>query len=192
MTVSTAQIESEKQVIGQIAPISKEDFFREYSDREDGYKYEWNNGIVEKTESMKKDQLYLQDVLLRALIKTHFFSEGGTLTSEGDMDTSPKQLRRPDMAIYTREQLYGLKKGEHHVPCWVAEVISENDQINKLDDKIVEYFKAGVQIVWVIKPHSKQVQVYSDIDKSIICMGKTICSGAPAIEGFEIAAEDLF
>ena len=44
--------------------VSKARFLREYADREDGYKYEWNNGIIEKTESMNQQQAEIYFVLL--------------------------------------------------------------------------------------------------------------------------------
>ena len=192
MTATTAHLKEAKKETGQLSPISKEDFLREYSDMEDGFKYEWNNGIIEKTLSMKQDQLIIQSILLRIFINTRLFMEGGLLTSEGNMDTTPTQLRKPDLAIYTGDQLKTMTTGENQVALWVAEVVSDNDNANKINDKIEEYFNAGVQVVWIIYPHSKQVNVYTAIDKSTICRGKTVCSGAPAIGGFEIAAEELF
>ena len=192
MTATTAHFGKGTKEIGQVAPISKEDFLREYSDMEDGYKYEWNNGAVEKTTAMDQYQFFIQNILFRLFIKTKMFQRGGLLTSEGNMDTSPTQMRRPDLAAYTKEQLENMKKGENQIAPWVAEVISTNDNINKVNGKLEEYFNAGVQVVWHIFPDSKQVYVYTAIDKVTICRGKTICSGAPAIEGFELSADDLF
>lgn len=192
MTVSTTHIESEKQVVGQQAPISKEDFLREYSDKEDGCKYEWNNGLIEKTTAMNQYQSQIFFILNRIFYSTKAFSDGGGIICETNMDTSSSQLRRPDIAFYSAEQIAQFSTGENQVATWVAEVISDNDNINKVNGKLAEYFKAGVEVVWHIFPVSKQVHVYTAVDKVTICMGETVCSGAPAIEGFEIPAEDLF
>lgn len=43
--------------------ISLEDFLRLYSDMEDGYKYEYNKGIIEKTKSMDQEQGFIQKIL---------------------------------------------------------------------------------------------------------------------------------
>ena len=72
---------------------------------------------------MKQDQLIIQSILLRIFINTSIFAEGGLLTSEGDMDTTPQQLRKPDLAIYTGQQLQAMKGGENQVAPWVAEIV---------------------------------------------------------------------
>ncbi len=172
--------------------ISKEEFLRRYSDKEDGYKYEWNNGFVEKTTSMNQLQQVLQDILLRLFVNTETFREGGIFTSEGDMDTSPEQMCRPDIAIYTAAQKPLMRIGINQVAPWVAEVISPTDNADKINTKLIEYFEAGVQVVWHIFPASKQVYVYTSPDDVTICRGKTVCSGAPALPDFQISAADLF
>ena len=172
--------------------ISKEQFLRDYSNREDGYKYEWNDGIIEKTKAMNQQQATIQAILLRYFIKTKTFIGGGFFTAETDMDTSPSQMRRPDLAIYTGEQLKRMKSGEKQVAPWVAEVISPTDKVDDVNAKLDEYFRAGVQVVWHIFPHSQKVDVYTSPEQVTICRGKTMCSGAPAMPDFEMAAEELF
>ena len=108
------------------------------------------------------------------------------------MRTSETQLRKPDLAIFLSSQISKLKKESTEIAPWVAEVISESDNINRVNLKVDEYFNAGVQVVWHIFPASKQVYVFTAADKVTICRGKTVCSGLPAISDFEITAEDLF
>jgi Uma2 family endonuclease len=172
--------------------VSKAHFLREYADREDGYKYEWNDGMVEKTQSMNQQQAIIQAVIMRYFVQTQVFKNGGLFTSETNMDTSPVQLRKPDLAIYTNEQLLLMKQGQNQIAPWVAEVISSSDNINHVNQKLDEYFQAGVQVVWHIFPDSKQVYVYISPEQVTICRGKTICSAAPALGDLEIAAEELF
>lgn len=193
MSAITAQAEP-KMKSGKRAStkISLEDFLRNYSDMEDGYKYEWNNGIIEKTNAMDQTQFSIQDALFRKFIHTETFKKGGLLTSEGDMRTLKKQLRRPDLAIYTGEQLAKMKKKENQIAPWVGEVISENDQINPVKNKVKEYFKAGVKVVWLIFPKFKEVEVYTSPVDVKICRGKTKISAAPAIPDFELTVNELF
>jgi len=172
--------------------ISKEQFLRDYSDKEDGYKYEWNNGIVEKTKAMNQQQSKLFFLLSRLFLQTAAFKNGGGLISETDMDTTEVQLRRPDIAFYSGEQISRMKPGENQVAPWLAEVISPTDNADKINEKLEEYFRAGVQVVWHIFPASKKVDVYTSLDDVTICRGKTVCSGAPAIPDFEIKAGELF
>ncbi len=172
--------------------ITKEHFLQRYANREDGLKYEWNDGTIEKTKAINQLQATIQGVILRFFIKTKTFQDGGLYTPETDMDTSPIQLRRPDVAIYTSEQVTKMKAGDNQVAPWVAEIISPTDRADAINGKLYEYFKAGVKVVWHIYPQSKKVDVFTSPEKVTICIGKTICSGAPAIPDLQIPAEDLF
>lgn len=172
--------------------VSKAHFLREYADREDGYKYEWNDGVVEKTQAMNQQQAEIYFILLAHFQKTAAAQAGGGLITETDMYTSTVQLRRPDIAFYSGAQRKLMKKGENQISSWVVEIISTNDQVNLINQKLDEYFQAGVQVVWHIFPDSKQVYVYTSPEQVTICRGKTICSAAPALEDLEIGAEELF
>jgi Uma2 family endonuclease len=172
--------------------VSLQTFLQRYSNIEDGYKYEFNNGVIEKTKTMDQEQTTLFAKLLRMYISTKSFQEGGTITSETNMNTTDLQLRKPDIAIYSAEQLSLMKNGQNQVAEWVAEVISETDQINHVNKKLEEYFQAGVKVVWHIFPNIETVYVYTATDKVAICKGEKICSGAPAVSDFQISAAQLF
>ncbi len=172
--------------------ITKQHFLRHYSNKEDGYKYEFNQGLIEKTETMNQRQSKFFILLLDLFLKTKAYKNGGRLVMETDMDTSPEQLRRPDIAFYNSEQLPKMWAGENQVAPWVCEVISPTDRAEDVNAKLMEYFKAGVKVVWHIFPHAQKVDVYTSPEKITICMGKTICSGAPALADFEMKAEELF
>ena len=172
-------------------PTTLEGFLR-WQQPENGYKYEWNNGIVEKTKAMNQQQSKLFFLLSRLFLQTAAFKNGGGLISETDMDTTEVQLRRPDIAFYSGEQISRMKPGENQVAPWLAEVISPTDNADKINEKLEEYFRAGVQVVWHIFPTSKKVDVFTSPDDVTICRGKTVCSGAPALPDFQIPAEALF
>ncbi len=172
--------------------ISLDDFLRLYSDMEDGFKYEWNNGKIEKTASINQTQISIFKILSRLFSKTKVFEQEGIFISETDMKTSRHQLRRPDLAIYLSEQEEKMINGENQVAPWVGEVISPSDNINRVNKKVREYFAAGVKVVWHIFPELDEVYVYTAPDEVTICRGKRICSGKPALNGFEISAETIF
>lgn len=172
--------------------VSKARFLREYADREDGYKYEWNNGVIEKYEGMNQEQSKFYYLLLGLFLNTAGAKIGGMLIAETDMGTSTEQIRRPDIAYYTKEQLPLMWSGQNQVAPWVVEVILTNDQANSINKKLDEYFLAGVQVVWHIYPESKQVHVFTSPEQVNIRRGKTVCSAAPALGDLEISAEVLF
>jgi Uma2 family endonuclease len=170
--------------------ITLEQFRRRYSDREDGYKYEFNNGVIEKSPSqMKVKQFHIVDNLAEAFRKTSAFQQGGRLATEIEQLTSPTQLRRPDLAYLTRAK---IQHDDESVSEFVIEILSPTDNILKVNRKLREYFKAGVKVVWQIMPESQEVYVYTSPTKVTICEGDTPCSAAPVVPDFEIAAKDIF
>lgn len=171
---------------------SLEDFLRLYSDMEDGFKYEWNNGKIEKTNKMNQVQISILNILMRLFTKTESYKLGGTFAPEMDMQTSQTQFRRPDLAIYSAIQEKKMINGENQIAFWVGEIISPTDNINRVNKKVHEYFAAGVQVVWHIFPELDEVYVYTAPDEVTICREKRICSAKPALEDFEISAESIF
>jgi Uma2 family endonuclease len=172
--------------------VSLPQFLKRYAKTEDGYKYEWNNGLIEKTKTRNQDQAYIEDNLLRRFVKTTLYTEGGCIFFEKDVKTSSTQLRRPDASIFTAAQRKVMSNANMQTPIWVAEIISETDNINRVNKKLEEYFKAGVQVVWHIFPEIETVYVYTASDKVEICKNQKICGGVPALVGFELTAAQLF
>jgi Uma2 family endonuclease len=193
MSTSIATIEPKpKAPLRQPRRVSKARFLKEYADREDGYKYEWNDGVIEKYQGMNQQQAEIYFLLMAYFQKTEASKTGGGLITETDMLTTPNQLRRPDISFYTGEQRRLMKLGENQIAPWVAEVISPSDNANKINSKLDEYFLAGVQVVWHIFPESKQVYVYTSPESVTICRGQTVCSAAPALPDLTISADALF
>ncbi len=171
-------------------PLTLEQFRRRYSNREDAYKYEFNNGVIEKSPSQTKvEQFHIVDNLTEAFRKTSAFQHGARLATEIEQLTSAVQLRRPDLAYLTRAK---IQQDDESVSDFVVEIISPTDSYLKVSKKLREYFKAGVKVVWQIVPEEQTVYVYTSPTKVTICEGDTVCSAAPVVSDFTIAAKDIF
>lgn len=157
----------------------------------DGFKYEWNDGELIKFTGMNKTQLYIYGLLARHFSRKGYY-ENGVLVAEQEVMLSGIQMRRPDIAYFTLEQEKNTKKGIDEIPEFVVEVISGNDNINKVEEKIIEYYKAGVKIIWLIMAESKTVHVYTSKKNVTICYDDDICSAKPVLEDFEISVNDIF
>lgn len=179
----------------QQKPVEKltwEAFQEKYLILEDGYKYEWVNGGVVKTEkSMNKKQFHIQKNLNKFFAKLDIQTAvGGDLIVEGDTFFDGNH-RRPDIAYYTDEQIEKAKKDEDVVPQFVIEVISSYDQINLVHKKMQDYRAAKVPVVWHIFPLFKEVHVYQGLTMKI-CKGEDICTAEAAVKGFSMTVNDIF
>lgn len=157
---------------------------------EDGHKYEWNDGELIKFTGMNKKQIRIYDILNTLFIKKGYW-ETGTFVAEYDVQLSGIQMRRPDIAYLSKDQLAQAAKGEDPIPGFMVEIISENDNINKVEEKINEYYKAGAQVVWLVLPENKSVHVYTSRRDVKICLENDICSAAPLLPEFEIGVNAL-
>ncbi len=157
----------------------------------DGFKYEWNDGEPLKFTGMDKRQVYIFATLSKLFFKKGLV-EKGTLVSEYDTMLSGIQMRRPDIAYLSDQQVENTKKGEDEIPEFVIEIISGNDNINIVEKKIIEYYKAGVSVVWLILPEEKTVHIYTSRKQVQICTDDDICSAKPVLPDFEISVNDIF
>ena len=157
----------------------------------DGFRYEWNDGEIIQSSGMKKKQYYIYNILSKLFYQTGYH-QTGTLMAEPDVMLTPVQMRRPDIAYFTDEQVEQGRRGEDVIPAFVIEVLSETDQAYRIEEKIVEYFKAGVQVVWNIIPEQEVVYVYTSRKQVTICLDDDYCSAAPVLPDFTISVNTLF
>lgn len=95
------------------------------------------------------------------------------------------------MAWFTDEQVARMARRENQIPNFVIEIISDNDIVDNLLDKLKDYHDADVAVIWLISPKLGQVHVYAGGEPAI-CTGAMICSAAPALPGFEMSVNDIF
>lgn len=200
MTASTifqdAPIATSPSVENPTKFISWKEFEHKYLHREDGYKYEWVNGTIEKTKrSMDQKQLFILDNLRTLFERLKFECQlSGIFEAEIDTFFLEKTHRRPDISYFTPEQRIAIHQGIHEVPQFVIEVISSRDQMNLVHKKMGNYRAAKVQVVWHIFPLLEEVHVFygDNLKQSAICQEEDICSAAPILPVFRISAKDIF
>ena len=168
--------------------ISWAEFQKKYLSREDNFKYEWVDGVVEKTpRTMDRKQFF---IVLRLQTFLNSLNRDGIFIAEGDNFFAGNH-RRPDIAYYTHEEIRLAQEDKNEaIPQFVIEVISTNDQMNKVVKKMKNYREAAVPIIWHIFPNQNEIHVYKGKHMTI-CVGDDICSAEPVIQGFKISVNDV-
>lgn len=168
--------------------------FRAWTPPEDGFKYEWNNGVIEKSPNrITFENLHLVQIINRLFhpLKNQLLA-GGMLFTKPESMTSPTQLRIPDMAYYTAQQIKDAAAGKTPgMPEFIIEFVSDNDVHQKVLKKLDEYFNAGARVIWLVVPQVKVVYVYTSPIDVFICKGERVCSAEPVIPGFKTSADAL-
>ncbi len=115
------------------------------------------------------------------------------------LDPATGLSRRPDLAFLSYERWPAGRRALREaawevVPDVAIEVISPTNLANDTQDKIHDYFRAGVRAVWVIYPRNELIHVY-DSPTSIRVLraesGDDLDGGA-VVPGFKLALNTLF
>lgn len=199
MPIAATFIEKKSAPPAVLAPkplrlISWEDFGRRYLSREDGFKYEWLNGVVEKSRAMDYTQFFIVKNLMDFFIRLKSSKNlSGHLIPEGDIFFG-EHHRRPDVAYLSDEQIARTAYGENQVPDFVIEIISKKDQMELVHRKMGDYRQAGVKVVWHIFPTQEQVHVYhgKNLSQMNVCIGDDNCTAAPVLSDFVMSATAIF
>jgi Uma2 family endonuclease len=113
------------------------------------------------------------------------------------IDATRKLKRRPDVAFVSAER-WSLKRQVPAAETWdvvpdlTVEVISESNSADAVARKIDEYFKAGVQKVWVIYPSTNKIYVYDSATRVRILQLGDELDGDDVIPGFAVPLTTLF
>jgi Uma2 family endonuclease len=107
----------------------------------------------------------------------------------------PSHVRKPDVSFVCFGRLPNEEPADTYdnlAPDLAVEVVSPNDTVLELDEKIEEYLQAGVRLVWVINPELRMVKVYRpDRTEEILRSGDEI-DGESVVPGFRCRLDELF
>lgn len=107
---------------------------------------------------------------------------------------NPDVVRAPDIAFVVARRL-GPKGDEgffEGAPDLAVEVVSPNDRISEVQQKIREYLAAGTRLVWVIDPQSETVTAYHPSGDAHLYSGHREVPGEDVLPGFSFRPDDLF
>ncbi|RRB04448.1 Uma2 family endonuclease [Larkinella rosea] len=154
--------------------------------------FEFVRGRILPKESMKQDEIYIANFLLRNFVQTTYFQKGDLLIPETDSYVDGFRKRIPDLTYFTAEQLQTIRRGERVKTAFAIEILSDSETYEDVNDKIQDYFDGGAQLVWYIAPKRQKIYVYTSPDESKAYKGNDIISAAPVAPDFQFKLADLF
>ncbi len=78
------------------------------------------------------------------------------------------------------------------VPTLAVEILSPNDTVEEIDEKITTYLAANVPLVWIVNPYQRTVTVYSPGTQPVLFNVLQELTGEPHLPGFRVAVARLF
>lgn len=116
-----------------------------------------------------------------------------------DVSNWVKGSRVPDIAFYARrrwdEYLASTPDWDEKpialIPDLCVEVVSKTDNYEDVDDKVAEYLRLGVRLVWVIKPRNRSITVYGAGWVERLSADDTL-AGKDVLPGFAASVGGIF
>lgn len=113
------------------------------------------------------------------------------------LDAASGLQRRPDAAFVSFQRWPADRPLPHTdpwpvVPELAVEVVSKNNPAEDVLDKVAEYFRAGVQLVWVVYPRQRQIYVYDSLTHPRVLTESDELDGLPVLPGFRLPVAALF
>lgn len=112
------------------------------------------------------------------------------------LSKNPDTVRAPDVAFIARDRIPG--KGIPDTGFWeiapdlIAEIVSPNDRMSDVQDKITDYLNAGVRLIWLVDPKTRTVTVYQSRQQVEILIEGDELTGKDVLPGFQLALTELF
>ncbi len=108
---------------------------------------------------------------------------------------NPKQVRKPDVSFIRMDRLPGgrVPRGICKVrPDLAVEVVSPNDSYEGIEEKLADYFDAGIPLIWVVTPKTRTVLVYQADGTAKRLRDTDDLTADPVIPGLCVRIADLF
>ncbi len=113
------------------------------------------------------------------------------------IERSPKLMRRPGVSFVSRDrwpidELPPDTEAWDVIPDLAVEVVSKSNSATDVKDKIEEYFRAGVRLVWLVYPTQKLMDVYESSTTVRVLRREDELTGGDVLPGFRLPLTELF
>ena len=108
---------------------------------------------------------------------------------------NPDSVRGPDVAFISRPRLRPDEIPVSFIemaPDLVVEVVSPGDSRREVREKVEDWLRAGVRLVWVLNPASRSALAYQSMDDVSTLGEDDFLDGGDVVPGFSCRVGDLF
>jgi Uma2 family endonuclease len=109
-------------------------------------------------------------------------------------DRSPRKVRFADGSFLSITRMPNRPPRGHLriAPDLTIEIVSPHDEAAEVEQKVAEYFDAGVRLVWVVYPATRSVMVYRPGGKETRLSDSDLLTGEDVVPGFEMPVAEIF
>jgi Uma2 family endonuclease len=112
---------------------------------------------------------------------------------------APNKVRKPDVSFIRNGRLPGDQTPTGYCPIYpdlAVEVISPGDMVYEVEEKVAEYLKVGVRLVWVVYPPTRNVRIHRPRSAAAgpvsELAGNDAITGEDVLPGFSCNVNEFF
>ena len=109
--------------------------------------------------------------------------------------SNPDTVRAPDVAFVRRERADNVGETRGYfpgAPDLAVEVLSPNDTVREVEEKVAEWLEYGTRLIWVISPKLHTATVYRSLTDIKTLTENDALDGEDVIPGFRCPITTLF
>jgi len=151
--------------------------------------------LVEK--AMGYYEAYLAGLLIQAL--NNFLDKndiGIVAGADGMVRLAEGLIRIPDISFIRWERLPGKNVPRDPIaglaPDLAVEILSKTNTRREMKRKLEEYFRAGVQMAWLLDHEKQTVEVYTSPQEKVVVSEGGNLTGGGVLPGFSLDLSDFF
>jgi Uma2 family endonuclease len=151
--------------------------------------------LVEKAMGFYESYLAMRlGRFLLAFVEQHDL--GIVAGAAGMLRLAPGLVRIPDVSFVAWDRLPDRRIPREPIPDLapdlVVEVLSEGNTPREMDQKLHDYFAAGVRLAWYVLPNLQEVHVYTAPDRREVVTREHTLHGGEVLPGFTLPVHRLF
>lgn len=152
--------------------------------------------VIELSRPKKPHGIVTTNIATELTLYARLVRKGYVLSSDTGvvLEEAPGTVVGPDVAYCTDATTYDEvePKWVETPPVLTVEVLSPNDKMSTVNEKIADYLRAGVKVVWLADPELKTVTVYRTTRNHVVLKSTDDLTGGDELPGFTCRVANLF